>query len=266
MIMEAIPAPLDFLYDSYEEAYDALKTHGRQHGYGFVLKRSKPHDSDVKTRYYYHCDRFRTYQSSAKKSSTSTRATGCPFKLVIFRMKHSEQWKLEVLDKHHNHSRSINPSAHNVYRKRTTAQKEVIELMTHAGARPMQILAAIQSEDHDTLVTATDIRGERKKIREKHLDGRSPMEALLDDLSTADWIFAVKKDNNSRIQNLFFAHQKQVELLLANPDVLLMDCTYRTNKYKLPLLHILGCTNLQTFFSAGIHGQLNALWYNVITL
>ena len=30
-----------------------------------------------------------------------------------------------------------------------------------------------------------------------------------------------------------------------------MDCTYRTNKYKLPLLHILGCTNLQTFFSAG---------------
>jgi hypothetical protein len=77
------------------------------------------------------------------------------------------------------------------------------------------------------------------------------MEALLDDLSTAEWIFAVKKDSNNRIQNLFFAHQKQVELLLANPDVLLMDCTYRTNKYKLPLLHILGCTNLQTLISAG---------------
>ena len=30
-----------------------------------------------------------------------------------------------------------------------------------------------------------------------------------------------------------------------------MDCTYRTNKYRLPLLHILGCTNLGTFFSAG---------------
>lgn len=249
--MEAIPALLDLLYDSYEEAYDALKTHGMQHGYGFVLKRSKPHNSDVKTRYYYHCDRFRTYQSSASKLNTSTRATGCPFKLVIFKVKHSQQWKLEVLDKHHNHSKSISPSAHNVYRKRTTAQKEVIELMTHAGVRPMQILAAIQSEDRNTLVSATDIRGERKAIREKQLDGRSPMEALLDDLSTADWVFAVKKDDNNRIQNLFFAHQKQVELLLANPDVLLMDCTYRTNKYKLPLLHILGCTNLQTFFSAG---------------
>lgn len=141
-------------------------------------------------------------------------------------MKHSEQWKLEVLDKHYNHSQLINASAHNVYRKRTTAQKEVIELMTHAGARPMQILAAIQSEDQNTLVSATDIRGDRKAIREKQLDGRSPMEALLDGLSTADWVFAVKKDDNNRVQNLFFAHQKQVELLLANPDVLLMDCTY----------------------------------------
>jgi hypothetical protein len=169
--MEAIPAPLDLLYNSYEEAYDALKTHDMQHSYGFVLKRSKPHNSDIKTRYYYHYNRFRTYQSSATRLNTSTRASGCPFKLVIFKVKHSEQWKLEVLEKHHNHSPSINPSAHNVYRKRTTAQKEVIELMTHAGARPMQILAAIQSEDQDTLVSATDIRSERKMIRERHLDG-----------------------------------------------------------------------------------------------
>jgi hypothetical protein len=115
----------------------------------------------------------------------------------------------------------------------------------------MQILAAIQSKDHNTLVTTTNIRGERKKIREKQLDRRSPMEALLDDLSTADWIFPVKKESSNHIQTLFFAHQKQVKLLLANPDVLLMDCIYQHKKYKIPLLHIIGCTNLQTFFSAG---------------
>ena len=44
-----------------------------------------------------------------------------------------------------------------------------------------------------------------------------------------------------------------------------MDCTYRTNKYRLPLLHILGCTNLQTFFSAGFcflrnETQLDYYW------
>jgi hypothetical protein len=50
----------------------------------------------------------------------------------------------------------------------------------------MQILAAIQRDDQDTLVCATDIRGERKAVREKHLNGRSPIETLLDDLSTVD--------------------------------------------------------------------------------
>ncbi|KZM24122.1 hypothetical protein ST47_g4741 [Ascochyta rabiei] len=185
--MEDIASPSDLLYSSYEEAYDALKTHGMQHGYGFVLKQSWPYHSTVKTRYYYHCDRFRhNYQSSAKLLSTSIRSTRCPFKLVIFRIKHSDQWKLEVQNKDHNHPR----------------------------------------EDQGTLISATDVHSERKAIREKHLNRRSPVEALLDDLSTTDWIFTVKKGNNNRIQNLFFAHQKQVKLLLANPNVLLIDCTY----------------------------------------
>jgi hypothetical protein len=60
---------------------------------------------------------------------------------------------------------------------------------------------------------------------------RTPIEALLDELSTSsEWIFDVKKDSENRVQCLFFAHSKQVELLRANPDVLMMDCTYRTNK------------------------------------
>lgn len=85
-----------------------------------------------------------------------------------------------------NHPRSINTSAQNFYHRRTQTQNEVIKSMTHDGARPMQILAAIQKEDQDTLVSATDIRDERKAIREKHLNGRSPTETLLDDLSTVD--------------------------------------------------------------------------------
>ena len=101
------------------------------------------------------------------------------------------------------------------------------------------------------LISAQDIRNDRVKIKKEHLNGRSPIETLLDDLSTSDWIFDVKRDSDNRVQYLFFAHRKQVEMQRANPDVLMMDCTYRTNKYRMPLLHILGCTNLQTFFSAG---------------
>ena len=107
---ETIDPPPDHTYGSYEEAHNALKTHGMQHCYGFYIHRRRPHDSDVKTRYYFQCDKSRTYQSKATVRSTSTRTTGCPFRLVIFKMKReddqqmNDQWTLEV-------SSSFDPSS-----------------------------------------------------------------------------------------------------------------------------------------------------------
>ena len=254
---KTIDPPPDDTYPSYEDALDALRSHGMQHGYGFYIQRTKPHSSDVKTRYYYQCDKSRIYSSKATVKSTSTRTTGCPFKLVIFKVKGeddervNEQWRVEVTNSEHNHGPSLHPSAHHVYHKRKVAETDIIQSMTCAGSRPMEILTALRQQDPDTLITADNVRTDRQKIRTEHLNGRSSIETLLDDLSTSDWIFDVKRDSDNHVQYLFFAHRKQVEMQLANPDVLMMDCTYRTNKYRMPLLHILGCTNLQTFFSAG---------------
>ncbi|KAH9210399.1 hypothetical protein DL95DRAFT_465896 [Leptodontidium sp. 2 PMI_412] len=67
--MDGIPAPPDCLYTSYEEAYNALKGHGMQNGYGFVLKESKPYHSDIKTRYYCRCDRFKELEIFGSQSA-----------------------------------------------------------------------------------------------------------------------------------------------------------------------------------------------------
>jgi hypothetical protein len=188
--------------------------------------------------------------------------------VLIYQLPDAEpdlQWKLEVKNGRHNHVPSINPTAHNVYRKRTQAQKDIIESMSRSGVAPKQILTAIRHQDPDALVAPTDIHNDRKAIRRNYLLDRTPIEALLDELSTSsEWIFGAQKDSESRVQYLFFAHIKQVELLRANPDILLMDCAYKTNKYRLPLLHILGCTNLQTFFSAGfcfLHRETHTDYY-----
>jgi hypothetical protein len=50
----------------------------------------------------------------------------------------------------------------------------------------MQILTALQQQDPGTLVTAKDVCGERQKMKTEHLDSRSPIETLLDDLSSPD--------------------------------------------------------------------------------
>lgn len=46
------------------------------------------------------------------------------------------------------------------------------------------------------------------------------------------------------VNDIFFAHYRSVDLLLhAFSLVLLMDCTYKTNIYNLPLLEMVGVTS-----------------------
>jgi hypothetical protein len=90
------------------------------------------------------------------------------------------------------------------------------------------------------------------RLQMQELAGRGPAEYLLDKLSVSGsgWAYKVKTSLDNRIENLFFARETSIQMLRENPDILLMDCTYRTNRYKLPLLHIVDRRNMQSF-SAG---------------
>jgi hypothetical protein len=139
---ESIPAPLDAVYSSYDKAYSALKEHGIRYGYGLRITASRPDGSTIKTRVYINCDKCRKYESQARVRSTGSRASNCPFRLVI-RQK-DDQWMLRVLHDQHNHGPSLNPSAHHVYRRRTPAQKEMIDSLSKAGVAPKHILTSIR--------------------------------------------------------------------------------------------------------------------------
>jgi hypothetical protein len=249
---ETIAVIPNSIYGSYEEAYSALLVHGERHGYGFRVRRSKPHNQNIKTHYYYCCDREGKHGSKATIKDGSSRRIGCPFKLVIFR-KDERQWEVKVNHPDHNHGPSANPKDHNVFRRRNHEQKEYIESMRKAGIRPKQMLSSIEEQYTGSHITISDIYTEINTLKARSLSGRTPIEVLFDRLSepSSGFVYDFQIDSENHVQNLFFAHDKQVRLLLANPDIILMDCTYRTNKFKIPLLHVVGCTSMQTFFSAG---------------
>jgi MULE transposase domain len=62
--------------------------------------------------------------------------------------------------------------------------------------------------------------------------------------------FEVGDDN--RIQRLFFTDPKPIELAKAHSDILMLDCTYQTNKYGLPLLNIIGASSLHKTTQVGL--------------
>ena len=56
------------------------------------------------------------------------------------------------------------------------------------------------------------------------------------------------EDGVHRLSHLFFSHTESLQLLALNPEVLIMDCTYKTNRFNMPLLNIIGITSLGTNF------------------
>jgi hypothetical protein len=78
-----IPAPSSNIFNSYKEAYDTLKQHGTQNGYGFHLRNSHPYSSESKTWYYFYCDKAGKYQSQATIQQTVTQLTRYPFSIAI---------------------------------------------------------------------------------------------------------------------------------------------------------------------------------------
>ena len=72
------------------------------------------------------------------------------------------------------------------------------------------------------------------------MNRRSPIEALLCVLKETNWAYNVKVKESGAIENLFFAHPGSIHLAWINHHMALLDSTYKTNQYQLPLLHVIG--------------------------
>lgn len=61
-----------------------------------------------------------------------------------------------------------------------------------------------------------------------------------------NYTFIYTKDNQNQFQSLFFVHKQSQKLLKSNEKVLVLNCTYWTNQFKISLLDVLRVTALNT--------------------
>jgi len=236
-----------------EEARVAANSFALPHGYALVHKSTLFDKKKRRRRIVLGCDRHgsrREYISTTRKKrpNAATRKCGCSMELNIVRIGEpetsSERWKLEHRTRSivHNHPPSSNPSAHPVHRRasRTMLVRTTIATDANTGTRVAQTASRLRLEHPDVLFVDHDIYNERQRAVTSQLDGMSRMEFLLKELEEGDYTFAVTTDDRSRITNLFFAYGPAVEIYKDNFDVLLLDCTYKTNKFNMPLLNVVG--------------------------
>jgi hypothetical protein len=119
-----------------------------------------------------------THESKRCKN-TRTIKTNCKHRYVARKL--DDKWKLEVLDKYHNHRLAAAPSAPPQHRVGAMALEEraLLRDMAALGYSPTQILDALRKSNPSSNLIPQDIYNLLASLRVEELDSKAPIEWLL---------------------------------------------------------------------------------------
>ncbi|KAI8559843.1 hypothetical protein RHMOL_Rhmol04G0206500 [Rhododendron molle] len=180
---------------------------------------------------------------------TGTKKCKCPFELRC--VKGLEGWTVTVFNGNHNHPPAEQLKGHAYPRRLSSKQSTMlVDMCVSSLSKPREILSLIKGKDKFNVSTIKTIYNARYKHGFKERAGRSQMQYLSAKLQEHGYIEFNRKDDNDCVKDLFWSHPTSGDMLRAFPQVLLMDCTYKTNRYRFPLLQIIGVTSTERTFSA----------------
>ncbi len=166
--------------------------------------------------------------------------TKCPFSVLA--KETNEGWvlkhRLEPQFATHNHEPSLHPSAHPVLRQLSAGAGTQITPLVRAGLAPKEIHTLLR--ESNSLQTRQDVYNRIADARRNSREGESPIHALWNQLDKEGFWNRVEHTPDGRLTSLLFAHPESLTYLRAYPEILILDCTYKTNKYRMPLLDMIG--------------------------
>jgi hypothetical protein len=242
---ELLALPPEVTYPTREALYEAIQSWAKPRGYAFTGGSSKKTSSGY-IKAYYLCDRCPPPPPAKENRirDTQTRGTSCPFSVIAFQ-KSLIEWQLKhrpgVQYNIHNHEPSQHPSSHYSHRQLSITAQNTAQAFLSAGIQPRQTLTFLCQVDPTTLALPQDIYNQNAAFRRQIRQGKSTTEALIQHLQEGGIKHAILKDPETRrLKGLFIACPESIEYLQSHYDVLLIDNTYKTNRFELPLMDIIG--------------------------
>jgi hypothetical protein len=224
------------LYNTKEDLVDAIKTWAKT--LGFYLSKDKS-EKDIVT--------FLCIMGGRQKLNANPMRTikcDCPFKISGRRQK-TGKWKALLTNSEHNHP-AIDAFSVSQGRAISEDLKDNVIRLHNCLVTPRQIVSFL---DLTTTVSNRDIYNIVAKGKKKLLNGRSEIQCLLEQFQALNCFFRHKTDENASLSHLFWAFDSQIQLFKTHSLVLMADCTYKTNRFKMPLLHFVGLSNVGKSFS-----------------
>jgi hypothetical protein len=241
-----MPLPPEAIYNSKEELYTSIQAWAAHYHYAFRIGRSNKINKGPKIKIFYNCDRcgpppLESHPQNRKRS-TASRKTNCQFSVVAIQQT-DIQWELRhrpgIEYSVHNHSPSQSASSHPTHRKLEQAKINEARSLYTAGVQPAQAITYLRQTTSIPL-QPYDIYNLNASFRREQRHGLSANDALIQHLKDKKIHFKIDITAENRTCHLFIAYPESIQLAQANQDVVLVDNTYKTNKFDMPLLHMIG--------------------------
>jgi hypothetical protein len=183
-----------------------------------------------------------------RQRKAATRQKDCPFEVLGKKDRVLDEWFMEIKNSEHNHDPSTSRVAHPSLRRLDPAAKAELSCLTDANVAPRTIAAVLEQRSLEQAIVMKDIYNARQQMLSEALGGRTPIQALVEQMQADDFSWSVQHDAQGHVTHLFFAYKKSVEMYFSYPEVLLIDCTYKTNRFHMPLCSIMGVTGVGSSF------------------
>jgi hypothetical protein len=128
----------------------------------------------------------------------------------------------------------------------------LVREMAKNHVQPRHILSTTRNKNPTNATTAKHIYNARQRMRSEARGGRTEIQQLFKCLTDGNYTYSHRLlSDNQTVSDIFFSHPESIKLFNLFPTVLVMDSTYKTNKYRLPLLEFVGTTSTEQTFSIG---------------
>jgi hypothetical protein len=150
----------------------------------------------------------------------------------------------------HNHNLSSLLNGHPFFGRLSHEEKNLLGDMTKNMVKPRNILMTFRDHNVESLTTIKQIYNARQSYRSSIKGNRTEMQHLMSLMLCDKYVYQYRKVGDSvELRDILWAHPYSITLVNKFHLVLIMDSTYKTCKYRLPLLEIVGVTSTGMTFS-----------------
>ncbi|KAH1265021.1 PKS-NRPS hybrid synthetase [Glycine max] len=183
------------------------------------------------------------------RRDTGTRKCGCPFRLHRKPVHGGEGWMVKLICGIHNHELAKSLVGHPYAERLTKDEKNIIEDMTKSMVKPKNILLTLKEHNANSCTTIKQIYNAISAYRSSIRGADTKMQHLMKLPKHDQYIHWHRLKDEVVVRDLFWCHPDVVKLCNACHLVFLIDSTYKTNRYILPLLDIVEVTPTRMTFS-----------------